>query len=792
LGFRRATGSMTVVLLLAVVACEPGERPAQRPPAQAERSVGQGREFARQLADQGQSGLRLSAGEIVGLGYLERHRLGLGSPFRLIDFALNDPRMTDSTRLRVARALLAATLRGDGYRIDPAVMNRLGPPGVPTGAGRHHVELIEEVVREARDPRSGELAVRLAYALAAAEGTLVPHAPGIAARVAALVRDRQLARQDARRLIRHAEAVGVDPVRLVPAWRLRRRFAVELPVTPALPLEVERTAVELAPLLTTGIRSLGVRPPSALPAAPPRYAPLLGPLAAQRLAALADTLNFPPQTPVVVALQIYRALLEEQPRLTAEARSARQRFATGAWNEERFAASYALLIHRGAAPDRIPALVALRAAASMRTYGQEPVWFPGDGGPTARELEDRFRLNFVTFDDDVPAAWRPYYRRMLHIALSDLFRVFPFLDLSGLRVRFSDERVRPGTLALHSPGDRTLHLPPSTAAGTLAHEIAHDLDWQIALRRYRLRGSYATDHAARLRRDPLAFQLQELTSERLAPPVPGDRSRPDHTRRPAEVFARSVDWLTQVSLAREGRLNGYLSSIQDDVLTGYGTAAPPDVSGRAGEALIAILDEVAPLYSEGRQWFLDSYGRGRVVTPHDLVRRVAGISTAGTEEIVVTVDAHVPPPDSAAEAQPEAPLATRFADVVVARDAALQDVTLWGCRAPGAAQLPQLESARRRLVIRAAGARARGIALAYAGVVGGLEGQRWLMRAFYGAPWPNVEVDEAMAAFLGRLAEQAAAVEGPETPLTVRPFELITTRAGCPPSPFPGLTTLAP
>src|SRR5690242_8406552 len=38
----------------------------------------------------------------VALGYLERLRLGLGSPFRLVDFALDDPRLDDSTRTRLA------------------------------------------------------------------------------------------------------------------------------------------------------------------------------------------------------------------------------------------------------------------------------------------------------------------------------------------------------------------------------------------------------------------------------------------------------------------------------------------------------------------------------------------------------------------------------------------------------------------------------------------------------------------------------------------------------------------
>src|SRR5690348_9107204 len=47
----------------------------------------------------------------IALGYLERLRLGLGSPFRLVDYALIDPRLDDSTRVRVAWALLARLRR---------------------------------------------------------------------------------------------------------------------------------------------------------------------------------------------------------------------------------------------------------------------------------------------------------------------------------------------------------------------------------------------------------------------------------------------------------------------------------------------------------------------------------------------------------------------------------------------------------------------------------------------------------------------------------------------------------
>ena len=155
----------------------------------------------------------------------------------------------------------------------------------------------------------------------------------------------------------------------------------------------------------------------------------------------------------------------------------------------------------------------------------------------------------------------------------------PISGRSGLRVRFGRSRGGEATLALHDPARRTVYLPPATGAGTLAHEIAHDLDWRAALARYGVRGDYATDRAVRRGRGRLAAAVRALSPGLLVPPAPGRRARPVHARRPAEVFARSVEWLVVAALAREGRWNGFLSSAQDEVLTGYGTARPPDPGG---------------------------------------------------------------------------------------------------------------------------------------------------------------------------------------------------------------------
>ncbi|MEJ2502996.1 MAG: hypothetical protein P8177_06710, partial [Gemmatimonadota bacterium] len=436
--------------------------------------------------------------------------------------------------------------------------------------------------------------------------------------------------------------------------------------------------------------------------------PLLSHEAAELLAEGAATYDAPPQTPVAIAVRA-------RGRSEGEGPDPERAFFDGAVNEERLAAEYARLWHVAGASPAVRQAV-LSAAVGLRAYAQERPWFPGFEGPTRRDLEDRFGLAEVEFPDPVPAGWRPYYRRMLESALSDLHRVLPSLDVRGLRVRFEARRESPGTLAVHDPKSRTVYIPTVTGAGTLAHEIAHDIDWQTALRRYRVRGDYATDRAVRLSDQRLARVLQGLTPSTLPQPVSLDHA--SHASRPAEVFARSIDWFATVALAREGRSNGYLSSVQDDVLTGYGTVTPPDVTGTAGQALIALLDEVAPVYPETRRWFLGSYGRLRAPTAYDLARRIV-------EAPLRTADTGREPDDGAA---PELARLADAMDRLDRLDAASAEVL---ALVDGACQAVAYDygatDARRRLVRLTTEARARGIAREASRAVAGTDGMAWLM-----------------------------------------------------------------
>ena len=686
----------------------------------------------------------ISPAAAIALGYLERHRLGLGGPFRLIDYALRDPRLDDSTRRAVAWALLARTIDGDGSRVEPAALDSLDAPA-PLGspiAGSEHLRLVEKAVQDAHDPRAGELAVRLAYAFAAAEHRVRSSAPLTAAAAAALVRDRELAREDARDLLREAWVHGEDPLLLLGAWRVARRFRVEQPLMEPLQESTELEAMELAPKLAAEIAELGSeRDENDAELAHHGAGSLLGGAAA-RLAEVVRATHAPPETPVVVSVASNRGQLLGSRSLSRTERRARARFVERTTGEEALAAEYALVDR--SAPGESVARTTLAAAVALRAYAQETPWFQGDGGPTTRQLFDTFGLASVTFDPGTREEWKPYYLTMLATALHDLERVVPSLDLTGLHVRFGESPMHDLALALHDPRRRTIYLPLATGAGTIAHEIAHDIDWQAARTRYAVRGDYATDLAVRDRRGSrLAASMRGLRAA-LPNLVEDGLAGPPRSARPTEVFARGMDWFVAVSLAREGRTDGYLSSVQDDLLTGYVTVTPPDVTGQAGSALVGVLDDVAPPTPAVRDWFLTRYGPQRSLTPYDLVRRVLEAPLDSVPEAdsvsVLTLERLVRP-------------------VARARDQVLALVNAGSCR-PGEAHDDQrVVAARRRLVELAAKARATGIMRERGSVIAAPETWRWAAVAPYTATQPFLFDDALRNALVGELAARAGALD---------------------------------
>lgn len=622
----------------------------------------------------------------IALGYLERHRLGLGSPFRLADQARQDPRLQPALRNRLAWALLSRTLHRGGYVVDPAALAPL-EPGTSSTAPRdtgsaasdavpaRHLALIERSMSGAGDPRAGELALRIAYTLAESERLLPARSAQAVAPVLALVRDRLAAATDARRLLWAAESEKRDAIVMLGEWRQARALAVERPASEATDHLLAPEVATLAAVLLDSIRTLE-RIPSGEPELSvvesyTRDRPILSRQAAARLSALSRTL--PPQAPVVVSARAQRAAIPSR---------LRDGFLEGARNEEGLAAEHALLRLRGEA-DAIASRIVTNAAVALRPYAQSPVWFPGSGGPTAATVATSLGLRSIVFDADIPRTWQPFFLAGLERSVADLRSVLPSVSLQGARVHFVTESPRRGALALHDPGTRTIVLPISTAGGTLAHEIAHEMDWQAARRLYARRGTYSTDRAIAEERGRLAVSVRGLTAASLVAPDARNGYRAPHDKRPAEVFARNLDWFVAVSLAREGRMGGDLTAVQDEVLTGYASVLPGEVGGRGALALMDVLSDVAYVREPVRSWFLDRWGQARDEAGLPLVRRVLGVPLQRASR--------VPDSQPAAEiSNPALPL-QRALEACASRPATKRD------------------AAAERLVTLAAESRARGI-----------------------------------------------------------------------------------
>jgi hypothetical protein len=489
----------------------------------------------------------------IAWGYAERLRLGLESPFRLIETAASDVRLTPLERRTVSWALLAHVVRGESHQIDPAVLDAIGPSenGRPA-VGEQHLDVITDAIMHAENPRAGELAVRFAYTLAHTERIVDAAAPMLATEVAALVADREIARREGIDIVRSAK---IDPVEEVRRRRARRGFYVERPVLLAPERDIERDAVAMVPALLAQIRSM--RPADVIG----DTATMQGePRLAEELRAAA--VHLPPTSSVAVTAQRYLPVLRRVQGLDVDA-------VRTAWNTEALvAAAFVENPSRNARRAIGRALVAAGVAA--RSIAQDAVVFAVDTGLTPATLASALGLSSVAFDRDVPATWRPFLLHSLGQGVRDLRRILPAFDLRDVNVRFRMTAPADSALAMHDPRSRTLHLPATTAGGTLLHELAHELDRQSAVEAG-LPG-YRSDAEARAE----AKSRSSANTERVAASL---RAMAEETtgllraakawERPAEIFATRVDWFVTQSLARQGILNGFLSGVQDEQLTGH-------------------------------------------------------------------------------------------------------------------------------------------------------------------------------------------------------------------------------
>ena len=479
----------------------------------------------------------------IAWGYAERIRRGLESPFRLIETAARDQRLTLDERRTVSWALLATLLRGESHRVDAAALDGITRSG--SANGEAHLALVESRIVSADDPRAAELALRIAYSLAAAERIVDASGPLLIAQTAALVADREIAQREAEHLLRASQ--NKDPISAIIRGRRDRDLYVERPVLLAPSRSLESDAIALVPDLLAQLRAIGPLREAGSPEDSSAELSRALSLSARRAEPVAD-----------LAITVKRLV----PTLRATLPPMVIQDISRVRNVEMLASVLAGEWTRG--ERRALARLQLAAAVAMRAHAQDPVWMPGDVIPTAEQLG----VASISFDSEVPRTWRAAYLASFAAGVEKLKLVFPALRLDGLHVRFRVSSPADSALAMHEPKSRTLHMPIGTAAGTLTHEIAHDLDRQVAIQQGR--AGYWSDAATRSDAKVKGAAVRVVESLRAmteeAAMSKGDRASTD---RPAEIFATRVDWFVAQALARRGVSSGFLSAVQDEVLTGH-------------------------------------------------------------------------------------------------------------------------------------------------------------------------------------------------------------------------------
>jgi len=205
--------------------------------------------------------------------------------------------------------------------------------------------------------------------------------------------------------------------------------------------------------------------------------------------------------------------------------------------------------------------------------------------------------------------------------LRDMQEVYPALAFTGLHVEFGTSSLPDSALAMHDPRSRTLELSIETSGGTLAHELSHDLDWQTAQRMFAVAGGYSTDRATRENRGALAASMRGLAAARVVHPTSGG-APPASADRPAELFARGSDWFTASVLAQQGRMNGFLTAVQDASFSGYAAGVPSAVGAAGVASLSAAIDQMTFVPDSVRDAFVSQWADPEVADPVLLVRRV--------------------------------------------------------------------------------------------------------------------------------------------------------------------------
>jgi hypothetical protein len=134
-------------------------------------------------------------------------------------------------------------------------------------------------------------------------------------------------------------------------------------------------------------------------------------------------------------------------------------------------------------------------------------------------------------------------------------------------------------------------------------------------------GGYSTDRAVRQQSGTLASSVRGLAEARSMRPG-GNGAEATISDRPAELFARSMDWFVTSALAARGRSNGFLSAVQDPALPGYAAGSPTAVGAAGAASLISAIDQMTYISDSIQTAFEGAWADPSAIDPVLLVRRV--------------------------------------------------------------------------------------------------------------------------------------------------------------------------
>jgi hypothetical protein len=202
-------------------------------------------------------------------------------------------------------------------------------------------------------------------------------------------------------------------------------------------------------------------------------------------------------------------------------------------------------------------------------------------------------------------------------------------------------------------------------------------------------------------------------------------------------------------------MNGYLSAVQDAVLTGYGAVAAPEVARDGAQPMIRALDEMTLVAPATRAWFVEAHGRSRATPLPELTRRVLEVPLSASDRRITQGLR------SAAEAV--APSGEASARTLIALGG--------GCQDPGADG--RLAQQRAQVLVEAADARARGLLSRRAHYAATTERAPWQARALLGNAWTSTYAARVQADLrdaILRRAVLAAAPRGAAALVAVAPL----------------------